>query len=143
MKEDRNAFKCMNDINTEIEQNAAKRPATTQNQSTILRVSQDLKPSVLYASMSPMMFNDWIQKFGTYLRSNGVMTQPITEQIRFANQYIDPDLWIKIESHINLQLQTVRFNEIGKVLVNSDEEQKPQWNLIDVLADEFRRIYPL
>ena len=143
MKEDRNAFKCMNDINTEIEQNAAKRPATTQNQSTILRVSQDLKPSVLYASMSPMMFNDWIQKFGTYLRSNGVMGQPITEQIRFANQYIDPDLWIKIESHINLQLPTVRFNEIGKVLVNSDEEQKAQWNLIDVLADEFRRIYPL
>ena len=152
MDADRDAFRTMNNINSELEQAAAQakaaeekatRPSTQQPQSTILRVSQDLKPSVLYASMSPMLFNDWIQKFGTYLRSNGVMTHSINEQVRFANQYIDPDLWMKIESHINVELQTVRFNEIGKVLVNSNEEDKDNWNLIDVLADEFRRIYPL
>ena len=103
-----------------------------------LKAAQDLKPPVLEESMTPQLFADWKARIQNYFNANGLVQRPAVEQQQYARAFISPSLWADLETHVEAEMHV-----IAEAPADGAQGGDPPRTLLDLVEDEYKRIYPL
>ena len=112
----------------------------SENNPAVPKIASSLRPEPLDLAMNPVKFNNWLEKFGEFIRGNKISNFSKPDQISYAKTLISDELWTLLKSKINENTQAAVFAQ-GKVTLLRDANGHDTF--VGLLAQEWLRQYPL